>query len=209
MPAIDVVVFDFGNVLIQWDPRFAFPNRTAEEVDRFFTEFDFVGFNHQQDAGRSFADGLAYVAQTEPQWVPWLQEYLAGYPHTLRGPMPGADEIVAELKRNDVKVYGLTNWWDELYHEAVAATPAIGLLDGVVVSGKEGIAKPDLAIFRLIANRFGFEPAEAVFTDDSATNVAAAQAAGFHGIVFQGVDQLRADLHALGLPISPSPSGLH
>jgi len=199
--AIDVVVFDFGNVLIKWDPRYAFPQRDAEEVDRFFDEFDFVAFNHEQDAGRPFAEGIAHVAATEPQFVPWLREYLVGYTRTLRGPVPGTFDIVSELKSNGVRVYGLTNWWADLYKHAVAATPAIRLLDGVVVSGSEGIAKPDPQIFRLIANRFDFDPERAVFIDDSPVNVAASEAVGFHGIQFTDAGELRAKLIALGLPL--------
>jgi len=207
MATIDVVVFDFGNVLIQWDPRYGFPQRSPAEVDRFFNEFDFVSFNHEQDAGRSVPDGLVAVGETDPQWVPWLMEYLGGYPNTLRGPVPGSYDIVAELKQNGVRLYGLTNWWADLYHHAEDATPAIGLLDGVVVSGREGIAKPSPEIFHLIANRFGFDPENAVFIDDSEKNVAAAEAVGFHGVHFTDAAALRAELHALGLPISTNLEG--
>jgi len=196
-----VVVFDFGNVLIWWDPKFGFPKRSKEEVDRFFRDFDFHNFNHYQDAGRSISEGLAAVAATQPEWVPWLEEYLEGYPNTLRGPVEGMYKIVRELKDNGVPVYGLTNWWSDLYHFAEESTPAIQLMDGVVVSGREKVAKPGPEIFHLLADRYGFQPEEAVFIDDSPKNVAGAEAVGYTGIHFKDAATLRRQLHDLGFPI--------
>ena len=81
------------------------------------------------------------------------------------------------------------------------AAPAIGLLEDVLVSGVEGVAKPDPRIFALLAQRFGLDPARTVFTDDSATNVEAAATAGFDALLFTSAAQLRADLVARGLPL--------
>jgi len=196
-----IVVFDFGNVLVRWDPKFGFPKRSQEEIDRFFSEFDFHDFNHYQDAGRSLSDGIAATQATQPEWVPWLTEYLEGYPNTLRGPVQGMYSIVRELKDNGVPIYGLTNWWEELYHFAEDSTPAIRLMDGVVVSGIEKVAKPEPKIFHLISERYGFQPEAAVFIDDSPKNVAGAEAVGFTGIHFQNAAKLRQQLHDLGFPI--------
>jgi 2-haloacid dehalogenase len=69
----------------------------------------------------------------------------------------------------------------------------------VLVSGEVGLAKPDPAIFRLLAQRFGVDPADAVFVDDSPANVTAAREVGFDGIVFTDATALRRDLVARGL----------
>jgi len=197
--SFDTVVFDFGNVLLRWEPKAAFPQRSEAEVERFFTEFDFETFNHFQDAGRSIADGLAAVRATHPEWEPWITDYLENYPLTILGPMDGMLELVQELKANGIKLYGLTNWWQELYHHAPDTIPAINLMDGVVVSGYEKFAKPDPQIYEILISRFNINPATAVFVDDRQINITAANHLGFHGLLFTAEPALRKTLSGLGL----------
>ncbi|WP_159796757.1 HAD family hydrolase [Puerhibacterium puerhi] len=202
-PAIDTVVYDFGNVLVRWDPRGAYADHDPAAVDAFFADFDFATFNHAQDAGRPYAQGRAAVAATAPHHVPMLDAYLENYAGTLGGPVPGSAELVAELKERGLRLYGLTNWWAETFHHAAQAAPAIDLMDGVVVSGRVCLAKPDPAIFRHLAETFDVEPARAVFVDDTAVNVEAAASVGFHALRFTTTERLRADLRALGVPVRP------
>jgi len=203
-PAIDTVVYDFGNVLVHWDPRGAFRDHDPAEVEEFFAGFDFPAFNRLMDAGtRPFAAARAEVAARTPRWTPFLDTYLERYPDTLAaGPVDGSAALVDELRRLGLRLYGLTNWWAETFQHAVRAAPAIGLMDGVVVSGRVGLAKPDPAIYTHLCDTFAVAPARAVFIDDSAANVAAAQAAGFHAIRFTTTRELRTALHDLGLPVT-------
>ncbi|PZR52772.1 HAD family phosphatase [Xylanimonas oleitrophica] len=201
-PAVDTVVYDFGNVLVRWDPRGAYSGLDPAEVDRFFAEFDFMAFNLRQDAGRPFAEGRAEVARTHPRWAPLVDTYLERYADTLGGPVPGSADLVTELKQHGLRLYGLTNWWAETFHHAAHAAPAVDLMDGVVVSGRVGLAKPDPAIFEHLCERFDVDPARAVFVDDSPVNVQAAAALGFHALHFTTTDTLRQDLRALGLPVT-------
>ena len=73
--------------------------------------------------------------------------------------------------------------------------------DDIVLSGEVGIAKPDPAVYRLVCERSGIEPSEAVFLDDSPTNVAGAHAVGMPAFIFTDADQARADLRTLGLEV--------
>ncbi|ACZ30743.1 HAD-superfamily hydrolase, subfamily IA, variant 3 [Xylanimonas cellulosilytica DSM 15894] len=199
--AIDTVVYDFGNVLVHWDPRPAFAHLAPAVVDRFFTEVDFTAFNHHQDAGRSLEDGRAALADVDPRWAGMLDAYLDGYPRTLTGLVEGSAELVGELKGRGLRLYGLTNWWAQTFHHAEALVPAVGLMDGVVVSGRESLAKPDPAIFRLLADRFAVDPRRAVFVDDSAPNVEAAAAVGFRAVHFTTTADFRRALRDLGVPV--------
>jgi putative hydrolase of the HAD superfamily len=73
--------------------------------------------------------------------------------------------------------------------------------DSIVVSGCEGLMKPDLAIFELTLARMGVAAEEAVFVDDFRVNVAAAQQVGFHGTRFRGLSPLRKWLQDLDVPV--------
>lgn len=202
MTPIDTVVYDFGNVLVHWDPRPAFAHLDPADVDEFFAAVDFPAFNHAQDAGRSLDAGRAALAAVDPRWVGMLDAYVAGYPRSLTGTVAGAAELVAELKGLGLRLYGLTNWWAETFHHAREAAPAIDLMDGVVVSGREGLAKPDPEIFRRLAQRFDVDPRRAVFVDDAPANVEAAAALGFHAVPFTSTDALRGALRGLGVPVA-------
>ena len=201
---IDTVVFDLGNVLVQWDPYLPFVGRMERaDVEAFFAEIDFASFNHRQDAGRPWATARAELVDRFPQHVAALDLYLDHFSDSIAGPVPGSSELVRELIGAGIRVLGLTNWSAETYHLAVPAAPVIGLLEGVLVSGEVGIAKPDPRIFALLAEQFAVEPASTVFTDDAAGNVLAARTAGYVGLQFTGADRLRGDLVALGLPVGP------
>lgn len=197
---MSVVVLDLGNVLVRWDPYGAYAGRMSRaDVDRFFADVDFATLNHRQDAGRPWADARAEVLATHPQHVDALDLYVRHFADTLAGPVPGSAEVVDDLAAAGVRLLGLTNWSAETFHHAAPAAPAIGRLEAVLVSGEVGLAKPDPAIFRLLAARFDVDPADAVFVDDSPANVAAAREVGFHGIVFTDAAALRRDLTARGL----------
>ncbi|GAB6937739.1 HAD family hydrolase [Isoptericola variabilis] len=199
---VSTVVLDFGNVLVGWDPYGAFPRRTRAEVDAWMTEVDFPALNLAQDAGRSWADARASL-DDRPHLQPMLDEYVAGFAGTITGPVPGSAELVDELHAAGVRLLGLTNWSAELFGHAAHAAPATTRMEHVVVSGRVGLAKPDPAIFRYLAQTHDVDPAHAVFVDDSPANVAAARDLGFHAVRFTDVPALRGALQALGLPVRP------
>lgn len=197
---VDAVVLDLGNVLVTWDPARAFAGRrTDAEVRRFFADVDFPALNLRQDAGRPWSQARAEVAARHPEHVATLDLYVERFADALPGPVPGSAAVVDDLRAAGVRVLGLTNWSAETFHHAVPAAPVIGRLEDVVVSGREGVAKPDARIFRIVAERFGLVPARTVFVDDSPANVDAAAALGFQAVLFTDAAALRADLVARGV----------
>ncbi|MBM9459757.1 HAD family phosphatase [Nocardioides sp. zg-536] len=197
------VVWDLGNVLIEWEPVRAIAAGVGEEqARRFLAEFDFAAWNHSCDAGRTWPEALAELDATHPEFSAHGRAYHEHFAASLTGEVPGTVDIVRELHAAGVPQCGLTNWSDELYHaNAPQRFAFLALLEVVVVSGTEGIAKPDPRIYALAARRCGIPSAELVFVDDKAENVAAAQACGMHGLVFHDAATLRADLARLGLPL--------
>lgn len=126
--------------------------------------------------------------------------YRANFASSLLGEVPGTVAIVRDLHAAGVPMWGLTNWSHELYPHAPARFAFLGLLDDVVVSGTEGVAKPDPAVFEVV-RRTGHDLDRLVFVDDNADNVAAGAAAGLHAIRFTDAASLRTDLRSGGLPV--------
>ena len=194
------VVFDLGGVLIRWDPRHLYRQLMPEdEIDAFLDEVGFHAWNHEQDAGASWGPAVEEHAALFPHRRELLAAYPARFAESLDGPVEGTVAILEELHAAGTRLVALTNWSAELFPQAEAAFAFLALFEGIVVSGREGVAKPDPAVFDLLLSRYDLDPARTVFVDDSPANVDAAAAAGLTALAFTGPDRLRADLSRLGL----------
>ncbi|WP_125039003.1 HAD family hydrolase [Nocardioides sp. LS1] len=199
------VVWDLGNVLVDWQPRLAIAAGVGEEeAARFLAadDFDFHAYNHGPDSGLDWDEAEAEVARTRPHWLDHARAYRRHFPASLAGEVPGSVDLVRELAAAGVPMWGLTNWSAELFPHGRAAHPFLDeLLLDVVVSGEEGVAKPDPAIFEVVRRRTGLPLHTLVFVDDRADNVAAADAAGMDALLFTDAHRLRVDLRERGLPV--------
>ena len=197
-------MWDLGNVLIEWDPSAAVAAGVGDDEARRFMaadDFDFLDWNHGPDSGMAWEDAEADVRRSHPHWADHALAYRANFAASLRGEVPGTVHLVRELHAAGVPMWGLTNWSAELYPHAPATFEFLGLLEDVVVSGQEGVAKPDPRVFEVVAERSGLPLERLVFVDDRPGNVAAAEALGMDGIVFTDAKQLRAALRERGLPV--------
>ena len=196
------VVWDLGNVLIDWDPQAAIAAGVGEdEARRFLAAFDFRGWNHGPDSGDTWEDAEAWLDAEHPQWSAHGRAYRPHFATSLLGEVPGSVDLVRTLHAAGVPQWGLTNWSAELYPHAPARFDFLQLLEDVVVSGVEGLAKPDPAVYALTGRRAGHPLERLVFVDDRADIVEAAAACGMRALVFTDAATLRADLRALGLPV--------
>jgi 2-haloacid dehalogenase len=198
------VIWDLGNVLIDWQPHAAVAAGLGEaEATRFLgaEDFDFMAFNHTLDGGATWAEGEAELRRTHPHWVEHAAAYRANFPSSLVGEVPGTVDIVRELSAAGVPMWGLTNWPDEFWSHAPERFEFLGLLDDVVVSGTEKVAKPDPAIYEIAVARAGLPASDLVFVDDKQANVVGAIEFGLDGVLFTGADDLRVALRERGLPV--------
>lgn len=194
------VVFDLGQVVIKWDPYRAQEGfLTRDEWETFTIRTNFWGVNTCLDAGEPLVNVRAWFARHYPDDVEIFDRYVARYPATLRGPVPGVDEIIDDLKAYGVRTAVLSNWPAELFHHALAHMPSIDRLGMRIVSGEVGVAKPDRRIFELLLTRLASDPKDVVFVDDNVDNVEAATMVGIDAIRFVDANQLRTELTARGL----------
>ncbi len=194
------VVFDLGGVLVHWDPRHLYRRLLPDDgIEDFFAEVDFAAWNRRADGGARWADLVAEHSRRFPHRAELLAAYPARFAETLVGEVAGTVEVLHDLHREGVRLLALTNWSAETFPHARGRFPFLELFEDVVVSGVEGVMKPDPAVFRLLLDRHGLPAGRTVFVDDSAVNVEAAGRAGMVGLRFVGADDLRDDLHRLGL----------
>jgi 2-haloacid dehalogenase len=196
------VIFDFGGVLIDWDPRHLYRKLFAGDdaaMEAFLATVCNSAWNIRQDGGRPIAEATRELTALYPHHAELIAAFYGRFDEMMPGPIEGTVAILSELRGRGVPVYGLTNFSAETYPIALARFPFIGGFRGVIVSGEHGILKPDPAIYRLLCDRFAIDPESAVFIDDNKLNAEGAEAVGIKGIHFTGPEALRAELVGLGL----------
>jgi 2-haloacid dehalogenase len=201
----DIVVFDLGGVLIDWDPRHLYRKLFASDeaaMEHFLATVCTHEWNRLQDAGRTFAEGARFLKAEHPDKSELIDAYGNRFDEMLAGPITGSVEILAELRDRGTPLYGLTNWSAETYPAAFDRFAFLRWFRGILVSGEVEVIKPDPRIFALLIERFAIEPQRAVYIDDVEANVAAARPFGIHAIHFTTPANLRQELTGLGL-LSP------
>ena len=199
--AIDTVIFDLGNVLIAWDPRRLYRQLIGDEaqMDWFLREVCNSAWNEQQDAGRPWTEATALLRAEFPQHAELIDAYHLRWEETLVGPIEESVALLAELKARGVRLLALTNWSQETFPVARQRYPFLQWFEGIVVSGEERLIKPDSRIYQRLLERYEVDPARALYIDDSARNVAAAEALGMQGWWFRDAAGLRDRLAELAL----------
>lgn len=199
----NVVVFDLGGVLVDWDPRHLYRRLFDDPagMERFLAEVCTPAWNLAQDAGRPWAEATASLRARHPAQAALIDAYHLRWPEMIAGDIPGTVAILEALHAGGTPLYALTNWSAETFPVAEARFGFLRLFRGVIVSGKERLVKPDPAIYRLLAERFGLVLSCCVYVDDSAPNAEAATRLGMHGIRFTTPEALARELRGLGFPV--------
>ena len=201
-PQIKAIIFDFGNVLLEWNPRYVyrrfFPN-DPEGLEHFLREVNFMDWNVLQDKGRSFKEGVAALSRQFPHYSHLIQAYHDHWIDSLGEAISGTVNIMKRLKQAGYALYGLSNWSAETFPYARQKHDFFDLLDDMVISGEVGHVKPDPAIFQILLEKIRKPARECLFIDDALPNIHQAQKMGFVTIHFQSPEQLRGALQDLGI----------
>lgn len=194
-------LFDIGNVLIDWNPRHLFNDLfpDPEELDFFLTEVCPQSWNEEQDRGRPWAEGLAEASARHPDYRDVIHLYFDRWLETVAGPIEETVALLDRLQEKGYPTYALSNFSWETFEQVEIVYPFLKSFDGRVVSGYEGLIKPDPAIFHLAIERFGLEPAETLFIDDNKANIEAAERLGFQTHLFTKPESLARQLKEGGL----------
>lgn len=196
------VVFDLGGVLIDWDPRYLYRKLfgTEAEVERFLATVATPQWNEAQDRGRPWAEAVDALTAQWPQYAQQIAAYDTRWLDTLGEAKHDTVQLLDALRqRGDVRLIALTNWSQEKFPLARPRFPFLEWFEGIVVSGEEGMAKPDAALFERMRTRYALTPAQTLFIDDSPVNVRAAAALGYQAVRFECADVLRRALQERGL----------
>lgn len=204
----EAVVFDIGNVLMEWNPERFYDGAIGEARRRqLFAEVDLIGMNESIDAGALFRETIHALADATPAWGPEIRMW---HDNWIEMASPRIDHSVAllrALRAKGVPVFALTNFGVHSFAYAKTQYDFLSEFDQTFVSGEMGCIKPDPEIFRLMEASCGVAPEALLFTDDRADNIAAAEARGWQVHHFTGPEGWARRLVADGL-LNETEAGL-
>lgn len=189
------IIFDFGNVLVQWHPEQVYGEYFGDEAKAWWFLRHVVDMDWRQriDAGESQDACIRELQERQPEYREAIELYRSKWREMLTGEVPGMRQLLSEVQQK-YEVYGLTNWSMETFPEAREHFGILQMIDRYVVSGAEHLVKPDPLLFQVLLDRYSLRAEDCTFVDDNPVNVDAARDMGMRGIVFAGSDSLREEL---------------
>jgi len=199
MKTIKNIIFDFGGVLMDWDPRYFFKTyfNDDEKMEWFLKNIAVDEWNAEQDRGRNLTEGTEILIQKHPDWEKEIRAYYDNWTIMLKSDLPKNVEILRKLE-GKYHLYGLTNWSEETFPIALENYEFFNLFDGkIVVSGTEKLIKPGREIFELLLKRYDLKAEESVFIDDNIKNIETANHLGFTTVHLKQKTDLGEELRKL------------
>ena len=196
------IIFDFGGVLMDWNPRYFFKSyfNDDEKMEYFLGNIAQDEWNIEQDRGRLLSEGTEIQVKKFPEWEKEIRAYYDNWTTMLKSEIPHNVEVLRKLGKTDYQLFGLTNWSEETFPYALENYDFFKLFEGkIVVSGTEKLIKPDPKIWHVLLERFNIKAEESVFIDDNFKNIEMAQSLGFHTIHVKPDINLETELNNLGV----------
>ena len=197
---IENIVFDFGGVLVNWNPRYLYKDhfQNDKEMEHFLKNICTDEWNLEQDRGRTLMEGTVLLQNKFPEFHSMIQLFYDKWDTMLKSDIPETVSLLYKLKTK-YKIYGLTNWSAETISIAYDRFPFFKEFDGIVVSGQEKMIKPNKQIYHLLLDRYNLKAENTIFIDDNINNIRAAEEIGLQGIHFESPSQLETRLSSINV----------
>ncbi len=197
---IEAVIFDIGNVLVEWHPERPFDRLIgAQRRAALFARVDFDGMNIRSDMGEDMYQGVEALAAAHPDDADEIRIWADHWLEMLAPDLPGTAALLRALRARGVAVHALSNFGGPTFRLAEETYPILKEFDRRFISANLGVIKPDPAIYAHVEAALGLAPETLLFIDDRDDNIAAAQERGWQGHVFEDAAGLAECLVALGL----------
>jgi len=150
-----VVVFDLGGVIVDWNPRYLLDRAIsdAKKREEFMAWIPATDFLLALDISADSRVAIAPIVAQHPRFADEITAYIERFDETVAGEFPDMAALAQRLQAANVALYGLTNWAGDTFDLVRPRLPTLALMRDIVVSGHEGVIKPDPRIFELMCRR--------------------------------------------------------
>lgn len=194
------IIFDFGGVLIDWNPEYLYRKIFVDDKDLnfFLSKVCNSEWNLKQDGGRPFLEGINELIHKFPQYRVEIEKFYSCWMDMIGGEIHENTFLLKPLKTN-YRLFGLTNWSSETFPQVYNRYSFFKEFDGIVVSGKERVIKPNSEIYKILMERYNVIPEQSVFIDDNNENIESAKGIGFLTVFYDKRISLKKELETLGI----------
>lgn len=194
------VLFDYGNVLVDWDPRRLYRTlfQDPEELDWFLANVCTMDWHMRHDSGERMAETTAELTALHPRYAAEIAAWDTRFADMIGGEIEGSVALLGALKAQGRKIGVLTNMPAGQAWTCFHNFSRWNDIDTILVSGFLKMAKPKAPIYHLALAALDRAPEDVFFVDDSPKNVAAAQALGITSHLFTNAADLETALRASG-----------
>lgn len=197
---IKAVIFDIGNVLIEWQPERYYDAKVGEDRRRaMFAQLDLHGMNDTIDRGGDFRQTVYDWADKTPEWAEEIRLWHDDWLEMAQPAIPRSVRLLRALRAKGTPVHALTNFGIGTWAIATPAYDFLNEFDTAFVSGHMGVIKPEARIYEMVEEQLGLPGEALIFADDRIDNIKAAEARGWHTHHFTGPDSWAQRLVAEGL----------
>lgn len=181
------VVFDIGNVLIEWHPERFFDRVIGPERRKaMFDAVDLNGMNEAIDLGAQFSETIYATADKHPEWRAEIRMWHDRWIEMASPVIPHSARLMAALQARGIPVFSLTNFGIQSFEHAAAHYPFMHDFDRQYISGHLQLIKPDPQIYETLEADCGVAPGALIFTDDRPDNIEMAASRGWQVHLFDG-----------------------
>ncbi|WP_172329531.1 HAD-IA family hydrolase [Mangrovicoccus sp. HB161399] len=197
---VEAVIFDIGNVLIEWQPE-RYYDRVVGEARRreMFASVDLHGMNDEVDRGGDFTATIYAAAEKYPEFRGEIRQWHDNWIELASPEIPRSIRLLRALRAKGVPVFALSNFGIGSFAYAETKYPFLAEFDRRYISGHMQVIKPDPRIYEMVEEDCGIAPSALLFADDRADNIAAAAARGWQVHQFTGPEGWAETLVAKGL----------
>lgn len=193
------VVFDIGNVLIQFRPleflkgKYKDKKLVQELYELIFRSDEWImlhrGTITEEDAVENFC-------KRSPQNEVYIKEVMRDW-HAMHIPMEGTVEILKMLKKRGYRIYLLSNYHKKAFMIVQDRFEFLKRIEGRIISSDVKLLKPEEEIYNLLLKTYNLKPEETIFIDDTLANIESARELGIKGICFKNSGALYKELNPL------------
>ena len=182
---IEAVVFDVGNVLIEWQPERAYDALIGEARRKaMFAELDLHDMNNDVDLGAPLKDRVYAFAEENPKWRDEIRMWHDNWFDLASPAIDHSWHLLRALRKRGVPVFALSNFGDDIWDRASEHYEILKEFDRYFISGKLGHVKPFNRIYEIVEEDSAIEPDRLLFADDREDNIAMARARGWKTHLF-------------------------
>ena len=177
-------LFDLGGVFFDWNPEYFYKKifKTNDDLDFFLNNVCTLEWNYKQDAGRLIKEAEEELINKYPSYTKEIKLYYPNHRKMINKVFQNSIDVLSNLYKKNYLCYALTNWSAETFKGMTRDYPFLKKFNGLLISGKEKMVKPNKEIFKLAINRFNLIPHNTVFVDDNLENIKAAKDLKFRTI---------------------------